>query len=333
MKKAVIFILVMCLALGMFAGCGNSQKTIGIIQFGNHASLDDCLEGIKIGLKEGGIDVGGEYKLEVQVSNFDPSVSATQANALKNKNVDIIGAIATPSAVAVANAVKGKIPVVYCAVSDPKSAGLTDMENVAGSSDILDFDGQLEIIKATVPNVKKVGVIYCIGESNSLSQVKTLEEVAKKKGIEIVAQSITANTEIVMATNALLSKGVDAITNLTDNTVVGVIKETLKLTYEKNIPVFGSEIEQVVGYDVTVGGEKKSMGCVASASLDYVELGRKTGLLMAEVLKGKKLGKGEMITVEDSFFCYNSEYAKMLGIEVPKEVTASGVTKPMKDVA
>lgn len=152
MKKIIAIVLVICLTLALFAGCGDSTKTIGIIKFGNHNSLNDCLAGLEKGLKEGGIDIGGEYKLEVLDSNFDPSVSATQANSLKNKNVAVIGAIASPSAFAAASAAKGKIPVVYCAVSDPTA--LLKMENVAGSCDILDFEGQLELIKAFVPNVK-----------------------------------------------------------------------------------------------------------------------------------------------------------------------------------
>ncbi|MEG2002197.1 MAG: ABC transporter substrate-binding protein [Clostridia bacterium] len=332
MKKAIVFLMVMCLTLGLFAGCGNSQKTIGIIKYGNHSSLNDCLEGVEKGLKEGGI-TSDEYKIEVLDSNFDSATSATQANSLKNKNVAMIGAIATPSAIAAASVAKGKIPVIYCAVSDPYAVGLTELDNVAGSCDILDFNGQLEIIKGVVPNVKKVGVLYCINEGNSLSQLETLTKVAKTKGIEIVPQSITANNEIVSATNALVGKNVDAITNLTDNTVVGVLTEVLKITNEKKIPIFGSEIDQVKGYEITVNGEKQKVGCVASASLDYVELGRKTGLLMAKVLKGEKITKGEVIKVEDSFFCYSSEFAKQLGLEIPQTYVVDGVTKTMKDVA
>ena len=56
-KKTVAFVLALSLMLLAFAGCGSSgKKTVGIIQFGSHASLNNCYDGIMKGLTEGGID-------------------------------------------------------------------------------------------------------------------------------------------------------------------------------------------------------------------------------------------------------------------------------------
>ena len=63
-----------------------------------------------------------------------------------------------------------------------------------------------------------------------------------------------------MAAASLLDK-VDCLTNLTDNTVVSALPTVLDQANEKNIPVFGSEIEQV------------KRGCLAAEGLDYVNLG------------------------------------------------------------
>ena len=64
------------------------------------------------GLEENGI-TEDEYNIEYVNSNFDPSVSQTQANNLVNKNAAVIIAIATPSAVAAANAAADtEVPVV-----------------------------------------------------------------------------------------------------------------------------------------------------------------------------------------------------------------------------
>lgn len=176
---------------------------------------------------------------------------------------------------AAATSAKGVIPVVYCAVSDPASAGLTTLDNVTGSSDKLDFDGQLALIKKFIPNVKRIEVLYTLGEANSISQIKTLEEKANALGIEIISQTITNANEIPTATDTLIGKGIDFITNLTDNTVVGALDIIIAKTNAAKIPVFGSEIDQVKN------------GCIASASLDYVALGKKTGKIMAKILKGE----------------------------------------------
>ena len=303
-KKLFILLLLSCAVI--LTACGSKKEVIGIIQFGEHDSLNDCYNGIIQGLKE---ELGKDfdnYKIELQNSNFDASTSAAQANTFVSKNVSIIGAIATPSAMAAATAAKGSIPVVYCAVSDPASAGLTTLDNVTGSSDKLDFDGQLALIKKFIPGVKRIGVLYTLGEANSISQIKTLTEKANKLGIEIVSQTITNANEIPTATDTLIAKGIDCITNLTDNTVVGALDIIIAKTNAAKIPVFGSEIDQV----------KK--GCLASASLDYVALGEQTGRIMAMILKGEiKASDACSISVEDSFNCYSEKVAKLLGITLP----------------
>ena len=290
-----------------FSACNSNKKTIGIIQFGTHESLNDCYNGMIKGLKEELKETFDDYFIDRQNSNFDAASSAAQANTFVSKKASIIGAIATPSAMAAASAAKGTIPVIYCAVSDPKAAGLTEMNNVTGSSDLLDFDSQLSLIKSFIPTVGKIGVLYTLGEANSISQIETLDSKAKALNIEIVRQSITNASEIPTATDTLLNKGVDCLTNLTDNTVVGALDVILSKTNAKKIPVFGSEIDQVKG------------GCLASASLDYVALGEKTGTIMAKVLKGEAKASNDIaIKIDDSFNCYSDKVAKQLDIKVPE---------------
>jgi putative ABC transport system substrate-binding protein len=319
MKKIVLAILlIVTISAGAFllTACADNSKTIGIIQFGNHESLNNCYDGILLGLEEEGINAANGYKVDLQVSNFDASTSAAQAQNFANKNVALIGAITTPSALAAAGAVKSKIPVVYCAVSDPLTAGLLDMENVTGSSDLLDFAGQIELIKGFIPNVDKIGIIYCTGEPNAASQLASMTAEANKQGIEIVAVSIGGANEIMTALNSLLAtEGLDCISNLNDNTVVGCLDTVLEEAEKKNIPVFGSEIEQV------------KLGCVAGVSLDYVELGRLTGILMAKILKGQAITKGDYITVSESEMVYNSEVAARFNLQPPANLTVRNVTE------
>ena len=309
MKKLLkTLLLSSCLALGAlsFTGCSANKKTIGIIQFGTHESLNDCYDGMVSGLKEELKETFDDYYIERQNSNFEASLSAAQANTFVSKKASIIGAIATPSAMAAASAAKGTIPVVYCAVSNPVAAGLTIQENVTGSSDLLDFDAQLALIKAFIPSVSKIGVLYTLGEANSINQIETLDAKARALDIEIVRQSITNASEIPTATDTLLNKNVDCLTNLTDNTVVGALDIILAKTNAQKIPVFGSEIDQV------------KSGCLASASLDYVALGEKTGVIMAKILKGEAKASNDIaIQISDSFNCYSAQVADLLGISLP----------------
>lgn len=309
-----ILVLTIIIAMGVasvfaFSAC-NSNKigTIGIIQFGTHESLNDCYNGILLGLKEELGEDFDKYEIIRDNSNFDPSTSAAQANELVGKNVNIIGAIATPSAMAAAAAAsESNIPVIYCAVSDPTAAGLTTLKNVAGTSDLLDYKAQIDLIKAFIPAVDKIGVLYTTTEANSIAQIAELKKVASEQSITIVEKAITNANEIPAATDTLLeTEGLDCLTNLTDNTVVGALDVILEKTDAKNIPVFGSEIDQV------------KTGCLASASLDYVNLGKVTGRMMAKVLKGEVTASNEISQqIKESFNCYNSSKAQALHFTVP----------------
>lgn len=322
-KKIIAFVLTLTLVFA-FAGCGSKdtssdtsgKKTIGIIQFGSHASLNNCYDGIIKGLAENGINEE-DYNIELLNSNFDPSVSQTQANNLVNKNAAVIIAIATPSAVAAANAAADKdVPVVYCAITD--STVMENYDNVTGSSDIPNFEKQLEVVTGFMNKTAlKIGVLYSTEESSSPVQVENLKKAAKKyEGMEILDSAVADINTIDTKTNELIDRGVDCFVNLLDNTVVGKLETNiLPITNEKKIPVFGSEIEQV------------KVGCAASASIDYIDVGASAGKSAAEILGGKSASEIPVAYITEPTNYYNSKVCKDLGLTVPTTVTAQDVTK------
>lgn len=300
-----IIVLAAALAIGL-SGCADSKPVIGILKFGNHESLNNCQEGIIEGLKEGLGDKFDDYKIDVLDSNFDSSASLANANALASKSPVVIGAIATPSALAAHTAANGRFPVVFSAVSDPYApeVALDKKDNITGTQDLLDFDTQLDIIQEFLPGVKSIGVLRCTQEDNSKSQLATLKQKAADRGIKVESVEFNLSNEIPTSIDTLLSKDIDCITNLTDNTVVGSLSMIIDKANAQNIPVFGSEIEQV------------AKGCIASASLDYVELGRITGLMISDIILGKKTSDIPIKTIEESFKCYNSKVAAEFGIDI-----------------
>lgn len=316
MKKLLSVLVVFTMLITMLAGCGNSKKTIGIIKFGSHASLDNCYDGIVKGLEESGINLD-DYNVEYLNSNFDPSVSQTQANNLVNKNADVILAIATPSAVAAANAAADNdIPVVYCAVTD--ATVMANFKNITGSSDIPNFEKQLEVVTTVMgKNDIKIGVLYSTDESSSPVQVANLKEAAKKySGMEIIDSAVSDITTIDTKTNDLIDRGVDCFINLLDNTIVGKLETNiLPITNEKKIPVFGSEIEQV------------KIGCVASASIEYIDVGRAAGEAAAKILNGTKASDIPVAYISEPQVFYNSSLCSLFGLNAPTALNATDVAK------
>lgn len=149
------------------------------------------------------------------------------------------------------------------------------MGEITGTSDKLPIQQQLEMIRTMLPEAETIGILYTTSEANSESAIKEYEALAEEYDFTIETAGITATADIPLAAQGLLEK-VDCITNLTDNTVVSSLPAILEMANEAKIPVFGSEIEQV------------KIGCLAAQGLDYVELGRQTGKMAAQVLKGEK---------------------------------------------
>ena len=250
---------------------------------------------------------------------------STIADNFVSKNVDLICAIATPSAMSAYNScLDSEIPVVYTAVSDPVGAGLADEEgnsvgNITGTSDKLPVEEQLKMIRDLMPDAKKIGILYTTSEANSVSTIKEYKELAENYDFEIVDSGINTVADVEMAAKDLASK-VDCISNLTDNTVVSALQTVIAAADEKNIPVFGSEIEQV------------KIGCLASMGIDYIALGKQTGEMAAKILKGES--KAEEMPYEvcsGASFYVNTAVADKLNFELD-QATVDGAAEVFDEI-
>lgn len=323
MKKffaVVVAALTLCLFSVGFSGCGEDKITIAVLQYAEHGSLDNCYQGLREGLAERGY---GEDEVSYTFYNAkgNDSNNTTYANTLINMMPDVAVGIATPSAYALANAARGDVPVVFTAVSDPtaESADFSGFENVTGSSDKLPVEGQIDLIKAFLnkgDETVRIGILYTKTEANSVSQVAEFEALESEKNVKIVALGVNAANEIPTAIENLIGQGVDCFNNLTDNNVVQNLETLLDKANAANIPVFGSEIEQV---------EK---GCLASCSLDYVELGRQTGYMIADILGGKSADDIDYLYLNDDYSVdYNGDVLEKFSLTLPANYSdANNVT-------
>lgn len=313
MKKIIkIFCLILALLLvaSSFSACSEGSNTlkIGVIQYMSHPSLDNCYNGILEGLKASGLD----YTIDYQTGSSAAADAdcATFAKNMVAANYDMIFAIATPAAKAAFNATADTdIPVIFCAVSDPVAAGLVeDMNNpgdlCTGTSDVLDLDAQLNLIKAFQPDVKKIGILYTSSEDNSLTNLANFKKVCAPAGIEVVASAVQSGSDVPSAAEDLASK-VDCINNFTDNNVVNNLPVVLSAAEKYNIPVYGSEEEQVKN------------GCLASVSIDYVALGKVTGEMGASVLNGADIKTMAVKTITDATPVVNSTALATLNMAMP----------------
>lgn len=334
MKKQILGVMLsaaMILGLTACGGTAQTQETtaaaqdsaaegnyvIGISQFAEHGSLDNCREGFLAGLAEEGIAEGTNLTVLFDNAQADTGTAGTISDNFVSKKADLICAIATPSAMSAYNsALNTDIPVIYTAVSDPVGAGLAKEDgspvgNITGTSDALAVDEQLKMIRKILPDAKKIGILYTTSEANSVSTVAQYKEIAGNYGFEIVDSGINTLADVDLAAADLVTK-VDCITNLTDNTVVSALQTLISKATDAGIPVFGSEVEQV------------KAGCVASMGLEYYELGRQTGHMAAKVLKGEaKASELNYEVITEPSLYVNTAAAERAGVTLEEDFVAS----------
>ena len=302
MKKRVFAVILGSVMAVSLMACGTKDEgakdgtktyTVGISQFAEHGSLDNCREGFIEGLKEAGFEEGKNLEIKEENAAADQGTAKQISDGFVSDDVDLICGIATPSAQSAYNsAMNTEIPVIYTAVTDPKAAKLanedgTPVGEVTGTSDELPIKEQLEMIRKILPDAEKIGILYTTSEVNSVSAIETYEELAGDYGFEIVKKGVTQTADISLAT--ILDKA-----------------------NEKKIPVFGSEIEQV------------KLGCLAAEGLDYVALGKQTGKMAADILKGeKKASEMNYETISEPGLYINTKVAEDLGVTVDETLLES----------
>ena len=314
--RKVVKVLAMVLTVAVFmaalVGCSNTPK-VGVIQFADHPSLDNCREGFIEGLASMGYIDGENIEIVTKSAQADINVSTQIAQSFATSNTKLVCGIATPAAQsAYAACAEKNIPVVFNAVSDPVAAKLavSDTEpakNISGISDKLPVEDQLKLIRKVLPEAKKIGILYTTSEANSVSTIEEYKKLAPKYGFEIVEKGIGKAAEIPQAADVLLTQ-VDCISNMTDNTVVSALAVILEKANALKIPVFGSEEEQVKN------------GCIASAGLDYIELGKSAGIMAGRVLNGEDINTIPYETIKEAKITVNEDVATKLGITLPEEL-------------
>lgn len=328
MKKFMSVIL--CAALLMLAACGSGTKetsnssdnsnkdesktiNIGIIQLVEHPSLDGAREGFIEALKDAGYEEGKNLKITYQNAQGDVNNNITIAQNFVSDKVDLILAIATSSAQAVAQSTKD-IPVLFTAITDPVGASLVkSLEepggNVTGTSDTHPeaIKKTIGAIKEFIPDAKKVGIIYNSGEPNSVVNVQKAKEAIEANGLEAVETTVTASSEVKQAAESLVGR-VDVFYIPKDNMVVSALESVITVANEKKIPTFAGE------------GDSVKRGTFASYGFEYHDLGYTTGKMAVDILNGKEPSEIPVGFPENLELFINKKAAEQEGITLTENM-------------
>ena len=296
---------------------------VGICNYVDDASLNQIVENIQTRLTA----AAGEKNIKIEVMydncNADAAVMEQIISNFIAEKVDLLIGIATPVAMRMqALTEDSQLPVIFSAVSSPVGAGLVEsMENpghnVTGTSDYLDTAAIMNLISALKPDAAKVGLLYDVGQDSSAEAIKDAKAYLTEKGIEVVEHTGANNDEIILAAQAMVHDGVDAVFTPTDNTVMTAELAIYEILADAGIPHF-------------TGADSFALnGAFLGYGVDYANLGKETADMAVEVLLGAQPAVTAVRTFDNGTATVNTEICEKLGLKFDevKELFAPYCTK------
>lgn len=306
--------IVLAVAALLVAGCQKKAADgvikVGIIQLVEHSALDATYQGFVDGLAEAGYVDGENIAVDYQNAQGEQANCVTIANKFVNDKDDLILAIATPAAQAVAQ-LTDTIPILITAVTDPATAKLVESNehpgrNVTGTSDLTPVAAQIDLLTQILPEAQTVGLMYCSSEQNSVFQIQMAKDACEKAGLRYVEGSVSNSNEIQQVTQSLVGK-VDAIYIPTDNMLAAGMQLVAQVANENRIPT-------IVGEDGMVRN-----GGMVTYGINYYELGKQTAAQAVRVLRdGASPADMPIEYLEKCDLSYNEDSLAAVGVTLPE---------------
>lgn len=281
---------------------------VNILQIVEHEALNQTRKGIEEELKNAGI----QYRYESAQGN--PALASQIAQKFKGDRPNAMVGIGTTATQAlIASNRQCDIPIIFSSVTDPVGSRIvTQLKHpsacITGVSNFIPPKQQFALFKKILPKLKRLGIIYNPGETNSVSLLSTMTKEATPFGIELINAGAYNTKEVVDATLSLINK-VDAIFINNDNTALSAFDAIINIATPHKIPVFVSDTDML------------SKGALAALGPKQYELGKQTGKMIIELLLQKKSPQEISVQFPEKIELHlNLKIADALHIKIPTEI-------------
>lgn len=316
-KNLAIGLLVMITAFSTAcsneaSNSGSDKVTVGIVQYMDHVALDEARKGFVDALADNGYKDGENLSIDLQNAQGDQSNLSSISDRFVNNNMDLILAIATPAAQAVAGKTT-EIPILATAVTDYEAARLVKSNdapegNVSGTTDMSPIKEQIDLLIKLAPDAKTVGVLYTSSEDNSIIQANMAKKAIAAAGLKYEEVTVSNSNEVQQATQAIVDK-CDAIYIPTDNVFASAMPVVNGIASQSKTPVITGETGMAMA------------GGLGSLGINYYDLGYQTGLMGVRVLKGEAEPATMPIEPANKFnYVINGTTAGEIGAVIPEDL-------------
>ena len=211
-------------------------------------------------------------------AGFDiPTANILVEDAL-DRGADALLTLSTPVSQIAANATRemdDPPAVIFAIVTAPYFAGIADTpcikdSHIAGTQTEVPYDEFVPLLKVQDPDMKVVGILVNLAEPNSVFGAERITELAQELGMQVEVSPVVSLADLQVATDGLISKGVEAIVlPASYTTSIGLTSIVDAAAEYGGIPIFSISAQHVYR-GVTVGADFYSLyreGVIAARML------------------------------------------------------------------
>ena len=290
----------------------DDEIRIGILQLSNHGALEEARLGFMSRLEERGYIDGENITINLFNAQSDQSNLQLMSQQLISDGSDVILAISTPAALAVANETS-EIPILATAITSLSAANLIESYerpggNVSGTSSMAPVADQLALLMELTPHLETVGFIYNSSEANSAIKIEIAEEEARRLGLETVHVTVTNTNEVAQAFQSLVGR-VDGVWIPADNTIASAMATVGGIAMDNDLPV------------VNASTTAARAGGLATIGVDHYQLGRQVADMALEIiLNAADVSEMPVDLQFETYLFINEEFVEATGITIPQSV-------------
>ncbi|MCX7002235.1 MAG: ABC transporter substrate-binding protein [bacterium] len=257
---------------------------VALFVFASRPIMEDCERGCLEALAARGYRAGETMQLQRFNAESDLPTASTIAKGIVDARVTVAITFSTPCLQAMAASNRdGLVPHVFGAVTDPYASGVgLDRAQPAAHPPWLTGIGTFEPVRAAFrlarelrPALRRVGVVWCTSETCSEACVRVARDECRVLGITLLEAPIISSVEVPDAAKALVARGAEALWIGGDNIVGMAARTVIDIGRVARIPVFANAPIHA------------TIGALFGLGADYVEVGRITGNVAADVLDGR----------------------------------------------